>query len=146
MRVHQMHMNNKGWPVVAPSRNTNEKEAKIKRKEMAGDYQYVNHGKDISADVKTSEQITLKENGKVEGAVKGKWKYGKDNEVNLTIDGEKYNGFFLRQWDEAAQEYDTTFTALSDKGVAVWGNRMEDMKDKEVVAAVKKDPEHLKQR
>lgn len=139
VRVHQMHMNDKGWPVVAPSRNTNEKEAKIKRKDMAGDYQYVNHGKDISADVKTSEQITLKENGKVEGAVKGKWKYGKDNEVNLTIDGEKYNGFFLRQWDEAAQEYDTTFTALSDKGVAVWGNRMEDMKDKEVVEAVKKD-------
>lgn len=139
VRVHQMHMNDIGWPVVAPSRNTNEKEAKIKRKDMAGDYQYVNHGKDISADVKTSEQITLKENGKVEGAVKGKWKYGKDNEVNLTIDGEKYNGFFLRQWDEAAQEYDTTFTALSDKGVAVWGNRMEDMKDKEVVEAVKKD-------
>lgn len=139
VRVHQMHMNEKGWPVVAPSRNTNEKEAKIKLKDMTGDYQYVNHGKDISADVKISEQITLKENGKIEGAVKGKWKRGKDNEITLTIDGEKYNGFFLKQWDEAAQEYDTTFTALSDKGVAVWGNRMKDMKDKEVVAAVKKD-------
>ncbi|WP_077305684.1 family 43 glycosylhydrolase [Terribacillus halophilus] len=141
VRVHQMHMNKDGWPVVAPSRNTNETEAKIKLKDMAGDYQYVNHGKDISADVKTSEQITLKKNGKVEGAIEGKWKRGKNNEITLTIEGEKYSGFFLKQWDEAAQQYDTTFTALSDKGVAVWGNRMEDMKDKEIVAAVKEDLE-----
>jgi arabinan endo-1,5-alpha-L-arabinosidase len=139
VRVHQMHMTNDGWPVVAPSRNTNETETRIKLKDMAGDYQYVNHGKDISADVKTSEQITLRQNGRVEGAVKGKWKRGKDNEITLTIDGEKYSGFFLKQWDEAAQKYDTTFTALSDKGVAVWGNRMEDKKDKEIVEAVKKD-------
>lgn len=139
VRVHQMHMNQKGWPVVAPSRNTNESEVKLNMKDAAGDYQFINHGKDISAVVKESQQITLKENGRIEGAVTGKWKKGQENRVTMTMNGQTYRGVFLKQWDEAAGEYDTTFSVLSDKGVAVWGNRMADQTDKQIVEAVKND-------
>ena len=47
IRVHQMFMNQDGWPVVAPYRYAGETADKIKREEVVGHYKYVNHGKAI---------------------------------------------------------------------------------------------------
>lgn len=123
VRVHEMHMNEDGWPAVAPSRYTNESSELAKRKDIAGEYGLIQHGKDISAEVKTAQHIELKNNGRITGDTEGKWAYKKDGRAEITIDGKVYKGTFLTQWDEAEGAYTTTFTALSDTGEAVWGKQ-----------------------
>ncbi|MCY8088366.1 glycoside hydrolase family 43 protein [Bacillus sonorensis] len=122
VRVHQMLMNKEGWPVVAPHRYAGEKLGKVKNSDVIGDYQLVRHGKDISADIKESADIRLHRNGKVSGGAEGKWKKTGHNRIELKIDGKKYNGVFLRQWDTSAGRKVMTFSALSREGGAVWGS------------------------
>ncbi|WP_204502129.1 LamG-like jellyroll fold domain-containing protein [Aquibacillus albus] len=139
IRVHQLFMNEDGWPVAAPYRYADETLEKVYRDDIIGTYKFINHGKDISAELKKSEYITLEKNNKVTGVVDGKWKKTAHNKAELTIDGETYKGVFLRQWDTTSESYRMTFTALSEKGVAVWGSRILDWTDEEVVEAVKSD-------
>lgn len=133
-----MYMNDKGWPVVAPYRYTDIQQEEVKKNEVAGSYKIVNHGKDISAELKTSVIVTLEKNGKISGDVKGSWSLDKDGTATLKADGVTYTGVFTNEWDELAQKNVVTFSVLSDSGVALWGSQMEELKDKEVVAAVKK--------
>lgn len=139
IRVHQMFMNSEGWPVIAPYRYAEEELTKINRQDVIGDYKYINHGKEISEEIVRSEVITLEKNNKISGAVTGRWKATGHNTAELTIDGEVYDGVFLRQWDPTSEQVVMTFTALSEKGVAVWGSQMEDLDDNEVAQAVYDD-------
>jgi arabinan endo-1,5-alpha-L-arabinosidase len=91
--------------------------------EIAGDYELVNHGKDISAEVKESVPIRLEADGTITGAVSGRWTAGEDGRIRLTVDGEEYDGIRLRAWDPKAEAYTETFSALSGKGIALWGAR-----------------------
>lgn len=143
IRVHQMFMNSEGWPVIAPYRYVGEQLRKINRQDVIGDYKYINHGKDISVDIVHSETITLEKNNKISGAVTGRWKATGHNTAELTIDGEVYDGVFLRQWNPTSDQVVMTFTALSERGVTVWGSRMEDMNEEEVAQAVYDDLEVL---
>lgn len=140
IRVHQMFMNKDGWPVVAPYRYAGETLDKVYRKDIIGDYKFINHGKDISAEIKESVSISLTKNNKVSGKVSGKWKKIGHNTAELTVDGIKYNGVFLRQWDPTSESYKMTFSALSEDGIAIWGSRMMmNRSDQEVVADVQND-------
>lgn len=122
VRVHRVMMNEDGWPVIAPHRYAGETETSVQPKEIAGVYKYVNHGRDISADIKPSTAIELNKNGTVTGAVSGTWKKNGKNNLTLTLNGVTYKGKLLRQWDICAQSYVTTFSALSGDGTAVWGS------------------------
>ena len=124
VRVHQMFMNKNGWPVVAPHRYAGEKLMKVKKSKMIGNYKLVRHGKDISSDIKESSDIRLNQNGKVSGAVSGTWKKTGHNRIELTLDGKRYDGVFLRQWDTGTERKVMTFSALSREGDAVWGSGM----------------------
>lgn len=124
VRVHQMFMNPEGWPVVAPHRYAGETAGKYANKEIAGEYNFVNHGKSISAEVKEPVVIQLSEDGSISGNVSGKWKLTGDHSAELTIDGVSYSGIFLRQWDNGTLRNVMTFTALSKDGVAVWGSHV----------------------
>ncbi|MBU8786144.1 MULTISPECIES: glycoside hydrolase family 43 protein [Bacillus] len=122
VRVHQMFMNKNGWPVVAPHRYAGEKLMKVKKSKVIGNYKLVRHGKDISAEIKESEEIRLNRNGKVSGAVSGTWKKTGHNRIELTLDGKRYDGMFLKQWDTRTGRKVMTFSALSREGDAVWGS------------------------
>lgn len=124
VRVHQMFMNKNGWPVVAPHRYAGEKLMKVKKSKVIGNYKLVRHGKDISSDIKESSDIRLNQNGKVSGAVSGTWKKTGYNRIELTLDGKRYDGVFLRQWDTGTERKVMTFSALSREGDAVWGSGM----------------------
>ena len=123
VRVHQLLMNKQGWPVVAPHRYAGEKLEKVKKSDVMGAYELVQHGKDISADIKESKEIRLNQNGKITGAVAGTWKKTGHNKIELKIDGKIYDGVFLRQWDVASERKVMTFSALSREGDAVWGSK-----------------------
>ncbi|WP_408011398.1 family 43 glycosylhydrolase [Pseudalkalibacillus sp. A8] len=140
IRVHQMFMNKDGWPVVAPYRYGGETLEKVYRKDIVGDYKFIDHGKDISADIKESVTISLDKNNKVSGEVSGKWKRTGYNSAALTVDGVTYHGVFLRQWDPTSESYKMTFCALSKEGVAIWGSKMiSNRSDEQIVEDVQED-------
>ncbi|MFN7252316.1 MAG: glycoside hydrolase family 43 protein [Anaerobacillus sp.] len=123
IRVHQMFMNSEGWPVVAPHRYAGETIDKVTKSNIVGDYQFVNHGKDISADIKNSVLIQLNSDHTISGEVTGEWSLVSDNQAKLTVDGVVYYGFFLTQWDESSNSNVMTFSALSNQGVSIWGSQ-----------------------
>ncbi|QYF94207.1 family 43 glycosylhydrolase [Massilia sp. PAMC28688] len=138
IRSHLMQMNADGWPVVAPYRYAKESAVAVRPEFVVGDYLLVNHGKDISANIKKSRYIKLGSNGAISGAVAGNWTLNGANQVELRIAGapSPYKGAFLRQWDETAKNYVMTFSALSREGVAVFGSRLIPRTDAQVVSAV----------
>lgn len=127
VRVHQMFMNSEGWPVVAPHRYGGESIEKYTKEQISGEYKYVNHNKDITADIVQSELIELTKSGKIKGAAKGKWKLIDDHTAELTIDGSTYYGVFLKEWNEATASNVMTFTAVSKEGISIWGSHISAM-------------------
>ncbi|MDA7025187.1 glycoside hydrolase family 43 protein [Bacillus sp. CLL-7-23] len=123
VRVHQMMMNKKGWPVVAPHRYAGESLKKVNKQNVVGEYKLIQHGKDISAHIKKQLDITLNPNGKVSGAVTGRWKITGSNNIELDIYGKRYDGVFLQQWDSGSEREVMTFSGLSHEGDAVWGSK-----------------------
>lgn len=124
IRVHQMLMNTEGWPVVAPHRYAGETAEKVKTEQIIGEYKYVNHGKDITADVKPATLLSLNKDGTISGSTSGSWKSTGAVTIDLTIDGSLYHGVLLRQWNEGTLSYVMTFSALSKEGAAVWGSHV----------------------
>lgn len=121
VRVHQFYFNEEGWPVVSPFRYAGEPDGKGGEEHIAGDYELVNHGKDISFEIKESAAVRLEPDGSVTGAVSGKWTADDGGRLRLTVDGDEYNGVWLRSWDSAAGKWTGTFTVLSEQGVSLWG-------------------------
>jgi arabinan endo-1,5-alpha-L-arabinosidase len=124
VRVHQMFMNRDDWPVAAPHRYAGETIGDYGKKEVAGSYMLVNHGKEISNEIKQSSAVTLEEDGAITGAVTGTWELTEGNAATITLDGVKHSGVFVRQWDVQAASKVMAFTVLSADGTAVWGSRM----------------------
>lgn len=138
IRVHQLFMNDDGWPVVAPYRYAGEKLEKVSSAEVSGDYKFINHGKEITEKIKKSVMITLLADGTIAGEVKGTWTIEGDNKANLIIDDHAYHGVFLKQWDPISESDVMTFTAVSEQGMTMWGSQQEELSDEDAVAYVKK--------
>ncbi|MCR2823071.1 family 43 glycosylhydrolase [Lederbergia panacisoli] len=136
VRVHQLFMNKDGWPVAAPYRYTGETLEKVNREDIVGDYQFINHGKDISKTLKKAITITLNGDGTISGA-NGSWELSDDNRATITIDDKSYNGVFLRQWNSVVDKVGMTFTALSGEGVSIWGIKTIERTDEEIVEIIK---------
>lgn len=133
VRVHEFFFNSDAWPVVAPLRyaekvdanNANRSRAELEAvavSELVGTYQLVNHGKDISATIKGSSNISLVSGGSVTGALTGSWSYNATTRAtSLTLGGLVYKGVVSRQWNQVRSRFEVTFTALSADGTAIWG-------------------------
>ncbi|MDQ0493807.1 beta-xylosidase [Paenibacillus brasilensis] len=136
-----MFMNADGWPVVAPYRYSGDEDSlkKLSEKDVLGQYSYVDHGKEISANIKQAVTVSLDSGGKLSGGATGTWKLGTGNQLEITADGTKYKGVFLRHVDPDTGQKTLAFTALSSKGVAVWGTSKSELKASKIVAAVQKD-------
>lgn len=123
IRVHQMFMNSHGWPVVTPHRYAGETISNVSAEMIVGDYQVINHGKDISAEMKNSVFVTLNKDQTISGDISGAWSLKGDYIAELNFDGKVYEGVFLQQWDESTKSYVMTFSALSHEGISIWGSK-----------------------
>ena len=129
VRVHEMFINEDGWPVAAPLRyvplakSATPIAPTVTGADTAGAYKMVNHGKDISATVKPSVAIRLDAAGTVTGGASGTWTHKGNNNVAIVIDGVTYSGVLSRQWNPNANAFAVTFTAQSKTGVSLWGIR-----------------------
>lgn len=133
VRSHEFFFNADGWPVVSPLRYAEKIDANdparsrsaleaIAAAEIAGTYQLINHGKDISATIKSSTNIQLANGGGITGAQSGSWTFDLNTrETILVLGGMSYRGVFSRQWNQVRNRFEVTFTALSSDGTAVWG-------------------------
>ncbi|MDX3775414.1 glycoside hydrolase family 43 protein [Chromatiaceae bacterium AAb-1] len=131
LRVHEFFINQDGWPVIAPHRYaplstaSTELSATIAESEVAGQYKFINHGKDISATTKNSQLITLGNDGTVSGSVIGNWHYSNGQYITLDLGSDGlYQGVLSHQWHETPAQFVITFTAQSVQGVSVWGSKV----------------------
>lgn len=123
VRVHPMYLTDDDWLVVAPHRHAGERAERLDRRDVAGDYKVIRHDKTISPEVRTSALITLRPNGRVEGAYSGTWSLNREDALTLTLGGEVYCGVAATQWDDDQGAWVRVFTALSSEGVSLWGSR-----------------------
>ncbi len=122
VRVHQMFLNENGWFVVAPYRYVGETIGDYSEAEILGAYKVINHQLDITAQVKESVNVVLREDYSVIGDWHGTWELRGDNTCILTIDDVEYKGVFLKQWDEVNLKNVMTFSVQSLEGKSIWGS------------------------
>lgn len=124
IRVHEMFVNEDGWPVVSPLRYAPLANSEVTAADAQGSYEYLNHGKDISATVKNAQAIRLEAGGAISGAVTGTWALRGDNKVQIVLPaGGTFNGILSRQYNASAKKFVVVFSAQSADGVSVWGVR-----------------------
>jgi arabinan endo-1,5-alpha-L-arabinosidase len=130
VRVHEMFINEDGWPVVAPlryaplSKSAVLLTADVTAADAVGSYQFINHAKDITTVIRTPQNIRLEANGSVGGGVTGTWTHRGGNKVQIVLgSGGTFNGVLSRQYNGNAKRFVVTFSAQSVDGVSVWGVR-----------------------
>jgi arabinan endo-1,5-alpha-L-arabinosidase len=132
IRVHRMFFNSQGWPVIAPLRHVPLSMAQpavnteVTTADATGAYKMVDHGKDISATIKPSQNLRLEANGSVTGALTGTWIHRGNDLVDLVLPGGTFHGVLSRQWNPNASRFVVTFSAQSQAGVSLWGIRTGD--------------------
>ena len=141
IRVHEMFVNADGWLVASPHRYVPIKGRNIvDAHDALGDYKFINLGKDINRTAKQSVYISLNVDGSITGEATGRYsRYFTDaNRITLKLDGidEPFEGEMAWQWNEAAQKLVPIFTAVSGKGVSIWGSRLETKATRQVLRDV----------
>ncbi|WP_277213335.1 LamG-like jellyroll fold domain-containing protein [Isoptericola croceus] len=140
IRAHEMFLNADDWLVAAPYRYAGGHDAtKFLRKQVAGDHRFIEHDKTISADIRQASTVTLHQNGRLSGAVDGRWQLYDENRLHLTVDGEEYDGVVSREWDPTATAWVTTFSVVGSDGVPLWGSAQATLSDRQIVDAVVAD-------
>lgn len=124
VRVHQFFMNDEGWPVIAPYRYTGETLQTLEENDIVGAYKLVNHGRDISADVKEALVVGLLEDGQLTGDLEGKWTLEDDAKISITLGDLEYTGVALKQYDEYNKIDTMTFTVGANNGESLWGSQI----------------------
>lgn len=132
VRVHQMVVNEYGFPVVLPYEYDGEtvNEKGYSTEEIVGEYTFINHGNTTtySSDIKdvyvnTESVISLNEDGTITGGLKGKWfmEEGSPN-VTIVIMNVPYKGVFCYQSDETAERNRRfVFAAAGTNNSTIWG-------------------------
>ncbi len=140
VRVHQLIMNEDGWPVATPYEYVpGEKISAVGHtmEAVTGEYEFLFHQLNqtivpdqatngTNAEVEYSQNIALNADGTVSGDISGTWTM-KDGspEMTLTYGGVTYKGSFIVQADESADMVQKmTFTATGNN-TCVWGSKKE---------------------
>lgn len=134
VRVHQMFMNEDNWPVVAPYEYSGSQMSPegYALDEVIGKYEWINHQTDSSADMLSTQMISLNEDYTVSGAVEGTWQMSK-NRMTITIDGVTYKGVFFKQLDESKERKEVmTFSVVGENNTCIWGSQLK-LSDEEMI-------------
>lgn len=122
-RVHQLFRTSDGWLVAAPfNYQAGEGLLEASPKELAGQYFVVNHGTDISNNIKHAEEILLYANGTVRDENRkkiGSWSL-ENSSMEITLNQKTFKGVFITQLDEGKNEV-TAFSASSTDNESLWG-------------------------
>ena len=106
LRVHQMLMNENGWPCVLPYEYTGETVADgYKKDEVAGTYYMIKQDPNDNTSAVEYNAVALNDDGTLSGYLKGSWEM-KDNSIYLSIKcgTATYQGFICEMKDEAGTD------------------------------------------
>lgn len=123
MRVHQLFMTQENWPVVAVHPYVGETLKRIRIRDIIGNYQFINHGIGNATEIVESLEIQLNRDGTITGDIQGTWRLISDYFAEITINDVTYRGVFSEGWNQQKGAFVTTFTAISDRGVSIWGTK-----------------------
>ena len=127
VRVHRLHLTRTGWLVVAPHRYGGDalagRPGPLQRSELVGDWQLIDHGRAISADIVDSVALRLEDDGTLGGGAEGRWHLEGTERAVLEIDGARREGVFTLGWHEELGEWTPTFSVLGEDGRALWGTK-----------------------
>jgi arabinan endo-1,5-alpha-L-arabinosidase len=141
IRVHEMYLNKDGWLTASPHRFVPiQGRNVVDNTDVMGDYKLINLGKDINRTAKQSVYVTLNRDYSISGEATGRFKRDSldPNRITLFLDGnpEPFEGVLQWQWNEASAALTPIFTAMSGKGVSLWGSRMATRDTSQVLADV----------
>ena len=123
VRVHLARFNEDLWPVMSPVRYSGESGEAPEVSARPGKYKVLFHEHDINRTAHVSVTAVLRADGSVDGAVSGAWESDQGGTARFVFNGDTYKGVFIRGYDEAQGAFVSCFTALNEKGEAVWGIR-----------------------
>ncbi len=123
VRVHLARFNEDLWPVMSPVRYCGESGEAPEVSARPGKYKVLFHEHDINRTAHVSVTAVLRADGTVDGAVSGAWESDQGGAARFIFNGDTYKGVFIRGYDEAQGAFVSCFTALNEKGEAVWGIR-----------------------
>ncbi|MCP8898104.1 LamG-like jellyroll fold domain-containing protein [Gilvimarinus xylanilyticus] len=143
IRVHELWVNNDGWLVASPQRYAPiEGENIVDYQDIVGDYQLINHQKDINRTAHQSVDAFLSEDGSISGDVTGLYVLYPEQPERITIaldDGSIFEGVTAWQWDPRINKLVPTFSAMSDQGVSLWGVQLQSKLNDEIITAIVDD-------
>ena len=143
IRVHEMWVNNDGWLVASPQRYAPiEGDNLVDYQDIVGDFQIINHGKDINREAHLSQAATFNADGSISGEVNGSYTLYADQPERITVtldDGTRFEGRAAWQWDPRLEALIPTFTALSEQGASLWGIQLPAKSDGEIMDAIAED-------
>ncbi len=126
-RVHQMIMNEEGWPCELPYQTQGEtvSESGYDTNQIVGRYYLINQGTDISNNIANPIIIYLNEDGTCDGSESsGTWTATEGTcFMNISIDGKEYSGVFCQMKDEAGTDV-MTFSAVGENE-SIWAVKYE---------------------
>ena len=143
VRVHQQFLNEDDWPVTAVYEYIGEMPEHYSVSEIAGTYEFINHGNSTSGDMLETQLITLEVDGTISGALSGTWEMkdsGKGYDyAAFTIGEDVWKGFFFRQHKENTDpDAVMTFSAIGTDNTCIWGS-MADADDTSMIAGMAED-------
>lgn len=122
-RVHQMLVNEEGWPCMLPYATDGEtvSEGGYSKEEIVGEYYVINQGTAINSEIAQPEKWVLSERGKIYGNnVSGTWEETAGTfYLHLTCGEKTYSGVLCAMNDEAGTPV-MTFSAAGENE-SVWG-------------------------
>lgn len=137
IRVHELAFTSAGWPTITPLRFAGETSSKTQRADIVGTWAVVDHApRTIDSDLHRAQSVTFTQQGRITGAISGRWqKFGNDR-ARLTVDGSTFDVALGRQWDPDHAGWTTTFTGIGSGSAAMWGVKRELVTQREAVARV----------
>lgn len=141
IRVHELFVNADDWLVASPHRYVPIQGKNIvDARDLLGDYKFINLGKDINREAKRSVYVSLNADYTITGEVTGQYRryFAEPDRISIQLDGvaETFEGALAWQWNEAAQKLVPVFTALSSKGVSIWGSKLEQRSTRQILKDV----------
>ncbi len=133
VRVHQVFQNADGWIVAAPFEYTNEQvksadiatSQQIPTDKIPGEYKLLIHPyklDHLTKELAKPVNVQLNSDGTISGDESGKWSITEGTSyISLTIGNYSYNGVMVNQTLEPTSTKAAAFTALTQRGITVWG-------------------------
>ena len=121
-RVHQMAMNEEGWPCIFPFATNGESlsEQGYRQEDLSGTFYLLNHGLAIDSKVNKAVKCTF-EGGEISGELTGTYEVKEGtNYADVTIDGVTYHGVLVEMIDEAGNNT-FCFSGIGNNNESLWG-------------------------